>query len=73
VLFTNRIFLKIVVMPRNYRVVIIRVDLALKKEARMVLSRWSPVSDRIMSARLNSRYAKLTIIMLYAPTNDAER
>ena len=30
------------------------------------------MSDRVKSARFNSRYAKLTVIMLYAPTNEAE-
>ena len=48
------------------------VGLVLKKEARTTLLRWSPVSDRIMSARFNSRYARLTVILIYAPTNDAE-
>ena len=50
------------------------VGLALKKEARTALLRWNSVSDRfmIMSARFNSRYAKLTIIMLYAPAYEAE-
>ena len=50
------------------------VGRALKKEARTALLRWNSVSDRfmIMSARFNSRYAKLTIIMLYAPAYEAE-
>ena len=38
----------------------------------MALLRWNPVSDRITSARVNSRFAKLTIIMLYVPTNEIE-
>ena len=46
--------------------------LVLKKEARMALLRWNPLSGRIMKARFNCRYAKLTIIMIYAPTNGAE-
>ena len=49
------------------------VGLALKKEAKMVLLRWKPVSDRIMSARFKTRYAKLTIITIYAPTNEADK
>ena len=48
------------------------MGLTLKKDARMALLRWNPVSDRVKSARFNSRYAKLTVIMLYAPTNEAE-
>ena len=34
--------------------------------------KWNPVNERIMSARFNSRFAKLTIIQVYVPTNDAE-
>ena len=34
--------------------------------------KWNPVNERIRSARFNSRFAKLTIIQVYAPTNDAE-
>lgn len=48
------------------------VGLVLKKEAKMALLRWNPLSGRIMNARLNSRFAKLTLIMIYAPTNGAE-
>ena len=48
------------------------VGLILKKEVRRTLLKWNPVNERIMSARFNSRFAKLTIIQVYAPTNDAE-
>ena len=48
------------------------VGLVLKKEARRTLLKWNPVNGRIMSVRFNSRFAKLTIIQVYAPTNDAE-
>lgn len=48
------------------------VGLALREDARTVLLRWNPGSERIMSARYNSRYANLTVIQLYAPINDAE-
>ena len=48
------------------------VGLVLKKEARMALLRWNPLSGKIMNARFNSRFAKLTLIMIYAPTNGAE-
>ena len=33
---------------------------------------WNPVNDRIISARFFSRFAKLTIIQLYSPTNEAD-
>ena len=42
----------------------------LKRE--VTLLKWNPVNERIMSARFNSRFAKLTIIQVYAPTNGAE-
>ena len=42
------------------------------KEARTALLRLCPVNKRILIAKFNSRYAKLTVILLYAPTNDAK-
>ena len=39
------------------------VGMTLKKETRVALLRWNPVNDRILSARSNSRYAKLTIVL----------
>ena len=48
------------------------VGLILNREVRRTLLKWNPVNERIMSARFNSRFAKLTIIQVYAPTNDAE-
>ena len=43
-----------------------------EKETKITFLRWNPVSDRTMSARFNSRYAKLTIIMLCGPINQVE-
>lgn len=48
------------------------VALMLTKEASKSLMEWEPVSDRIISARFESRFQKTYIIMCYAPTNDAE-
>jgi len=48
------------------------VGLILKKEVRKTLRKWNPVNGRIMSARLNSRNAKLTVIQVYTPTNNAD-
>ena len=48
------------------------VGLILRREVRRTLLKWNPVNERIMSARFNSRFAKLTVIQVYAPTNDAE-
>ena len=36
------------------------------------LESWSPVSDRIITARFHSKYIKTTIVQVYAPTNEAE-
>ena len=33
---------------------------------------WKPVNDRLMKVRFNSKFAKLTIIACYAPTEEAE-
>ena len=48
------------------------VGLILNREVRRTLLKWNLVNERIMSARFNSRFAKLAIIQVYAPTNDAE-
>ena len=44
------------------------VGLILKREVRRTLLKWNPVNERIMSACLNSHFAKLTIIQVYAET-----
>ena len=33
---------------------------------------WKPVSDRILTARFHSKYAKLTVVICYSPTEDSE-
>ena len=33
---------------------------------------WKPINDRLLKARFNSKFAKLTVIAWYAPTEDAE-
>ena len=48
------------------------VALALDKESAKCLECWSPISDRIISARFYSRYIKKSIIQVYVPTNEAE-
>ena len=50
------------------------VGLILKREVRRTLLKLNPVNERIMTARFNSLqcFAKLTVIQVYAPTNDAE-
>ena len=48
------------------------VALMVDRYANSCLIEWRPVSDRIISARFNSRYAKLTVIQCYAPMNNAD-
>ena len=50
----------------------IGVGLILKREIRRTLLKRNSVNERIMSARFNSRFAKLTVIQVYAPTNYAK-
>ena len=44
----------------------------MSKATAMSLDEWTPVSDRIISARLWSRHIKATVIQAYAPNNDAD-
>ena len=48
------------------------VALAVDKEAQKSLLSWVPVNDRLIYARFNTRYIKLSIIQCYAPTNQAD-
>ena len=41
------------------------------KKAEQALLEWKPISDRIIYARFFSMYVKLSIIQVYAPTNEA--
>ena len=38
--------------------------------ASKALMEWEPVDERLVRARFNSRYCKLTVIVCYAPTNN---
>lgn len=42
------------------------------KEAAAGLLEWEPVSERVITARFDCRAFKVTIIQLYAPTDDTE-
>ena len=48
------------------------VGFMLNKEATRALISWEPVSERIITARFQSRHAKTTVVQVYAPTEDAE-
>ena len=48
------------------------VGVLLSKKAANSLLEWNPMSDRIITARFESRFKKVPIIMCYAPTNTSE-
>ena len=48
------------------------VEILLSKKAANNLLEWNPVSDRIITARFESRFKRVSIIMCYASTNTSE-
>ena len=48
------------------------VAVIVTRNVEKTLSEWKPVNDRMMKVRFNSKFAKLTIIACYAPTEEAE-
>ena len=48
------------------------VAIMLDKDAAKALINWAPIDERIIRARFHSRYVKLTLIHVYAPTNDTD-
>ena len=48
------------------------VALIITREKAKTLMEWEPMGDRMLRARFNSRYCKLTLVLCYAPTNDAD-
>jgi len=48
------------------------VAIVLKRKALDALMEWTPVSDRIITARLYSKFRKITIVQVYAPHNERE-
>jgi exonuclease III len=47
------------------------VGLLLNQRISGAVIQWEPVNDRIITVRLQSRYTKVTIVQVYAPTNTA--
>ena len=47
------------------------VAMALSNRAKKCLVDWEPIGERILRARFATSQAKLTVIVVYAPTNDA--
>ena len=48
------------------------VALITNKQSASTLMEWEPINERLIKARFNSKYCKLTIIQCYAPANDSE-
>ena len=48
------------------------VAIMMTQEATKALIDWSPINERIIKARFYSKFVKLTVIHVYAPTNDAD-
>ena len=48
------------------------VGILMSKSAASALMDWTPISERIIQARYYSHHIKLTIVHIYAPTEDAE-
>ena len=44
----------------------------MSKRAESALIEWVPVNERIIKARFHSKYIKLTVIQVYAPTMESE-
>ena len=44
----------------------------MNKQSASTLMEWEQINERLIKARFNSKYCKLTIIQCYAPTNDSE-
>ncbi|XP_070504068.1 craniofacial development protein 2-like [Chironomus tepperi] len=48
------------------------VGILLSKTIRDSLLEWEPISHRIIRARIQTKYKKLTILQCYAPTEDKD-
>ena len=58
---------KLVIFSGNDTKHIRGVGIVFSKRTSAAIIRWKPVSDRIISARLQGRYGRITIIQAYAP------
>jgi len=48
------------------------VGIIISRNASQVLVGWKPVSERIITARLHTKHAKVTIVQVHAPTEVAD-
>ena len=47
------------------------VGILMNKNAAKSLIGWNPVKDRIIAARFQSKHTKITLIQVYAPTENS--
>jgi exonuclease III len=48
------------------------VGILINKEVRGALLQWNPVSERVITARIQTKLKKVSIVQCYAPTENAE-
>jgi exonuclease III len=48
------------------------VGILLSKNIRAALLEWNPITERIITARVETKFRKMSIVQCYAPTEDAE-
>ena len=48
------------------------VAIIMSDKAEKALIKWKPLRERLIMAKFNSKYAKLTVITCYVPIEDAE-
>ena len=48
------------------------VGFMISKKAKQSLLEWNPVSPKIITARLNTKFQKTTLIQVYSSTNNAD-
>jgi hypothetical protein len=48
------------------------VGMLLSKNIRAVLLEWNPISERIITAKIKTKFRNMSIVQCYAPTEDAE-
>ena len=63
---------KLVIYSGNDSSHIRGVGIIFSRRASAALIGWKPISDRIVSARLQGRHGRITIIQAYAPIDDTE-
>ena len=49
------------------------VGIILKKETEKALIGWKPINDRIFTARFQFRHTTTTVVVIYKPTEEAEK